>query len=331
MNQPLIKQLEDFKEGDFIRGKFAVRTKETPREYKNKPGKYFFLGVGDRTGMISLKYWGGADETVLMGLYNTLDVGDVIEVTGEVAMDKYEHVLTLSLDEGAHVLRKCKEDEYEPKDFLPVSEKDLDGMMEEMHAIIGSISEENLRALLESFFSDDDFSVNFKEAPAAMKHHHSYIGGLLEHTLNVVKLCDMISNNYSNLNRDLLLTGAILHDVGKIKAYSAKTSIDMTDSGKFLGHITLGSAMVADKLKGLDSFPEVLKMKLDHLLISHHGNTESGYDRPKSLKIPEAVALYYADLYDAKVKEFLQEIEREKNVEDDWVYIRGLGNEVYMK
>jgi lysyl-tRNA synthetase class II len=125
MNEPVIKQLEEFKEGDFIRGKFAVRTKETPREYKNKPGKYFFLGVGDKTGMISLKYWGGADETSLMGLYNTLDVGDVIEVTGEVTMDKYENVLTLSLDQGAHVLRKCKEDEFEARDFLPVSEKDI--------------------------------------------------------------------------------------------------------------------------------------------------------------------------------------------------------------
>jgi 3'-5' exoribonuclease len=207
----------------------------------------------------------------------------------------------------------------------------VDGMMEEMHVIIGSISEENLRALLERFFSDDDFSASFKEAPAAMKHHHSYLGGLLEHTLNVVKLCDMISNNYSNLNRDLLLTGAILHDIGKIKAYSAKTSINMTDTGKFLGHITLGSTMVADKLKGMDSFPEVLKMKLNHLLISHHGNTESGFDRPKSLKIPEAAALFYADLYDAKVKEYLQELERERNVEDDWVYIRGLNSEIYTK
>jgi 3'-5' exoribonuclease len=331
MNQAVIKQLAEFKEGDFIRGKFAVRSKETPREYKNKPGKYFFLGVGDRTGMISLKYWGGADETTLVGLYNTLDVGDVIEVTGEVAMDKYENVLTLSLDEGAHVLRKCNEDEFEPKDFLPTSEKDLDGMMEEIHTLIGSVSQENLKALLESFFSDESFSSAFKEAPAAMKHHHSYLGGLLEHTLNVVKMCDMISNNYPHLNRDLLITGALLHDIGKLEAYSARTSIDMTDSGKFLGHITLGSTMVLEKLGTLDTFPEVLKMKLNHLLISHHGNTESGYDRPKSLKIPEAAALFYADLYDAKVKEFLQEMEREKNVEDDWVYIRGLNTEIYTK
>ena len=331
MNQPVKKQIQDFREGDYIRGMFAVRSKETPREYKNKPGKYFFLGVGDKTGEISLKYWGGADDKALTQLYNNLQVGDVIEVMGEVAMDKFDNVLTLSLDEGLHPLRKCGEEEYKPEDYLPQSERDLEDMMEEMHAIVGSVQEENLRKLLESFFSDESFTKEFKESPAAMKHHHSYLGGLLEHTLNVVKLCEMLSNNYPVLNRDLLITGAILHDVGKINAYKAVTSIDMTDQGKFLGHITLGSSMVEEKLKVLDSFPEVLKMKLNHLILSHHGNVESGYQAPKGLKIPEAAALYYADLFDAKVKEFLQEMERQKNLEDAWVYLRGVGNEVYMK
>jgi 3'-5' exoribonuclease len=331
MNQPVKKQIQDFREGDYIRGMFAVRSKETPREYKNKSGKYFFLGVGDKTGDISLKYWGGPDDKALTQLYNNLQVGDVIEVMGEVAMDKYDNVLTLSLDEGLHPLRKCGEGEYKSEDYLPQSERDQEDMMEEMHAIVGSVQEENLRNLLESFFSDESFTREFKESPAAMKRHHSYLGGLLEHTLNVVKLCEMLSNNYPVLNRDLLITGAILHDVGKIGAYKAVTSIDMTDQGKFLGHITLGSDMVEEKLKGIGTFPEVLKMKLNHLILSHHGNVESGYQAPKGLKIPEAAALYYADLFDAKVKEFLQEMEREKNLEDAWVYLRGVGNEVYMK
>lgn len=331
MSDPQTKLLEEIIEGDYIKGKFAVRAKETPREYKNKPGKYFFLNVGDKTGQISLKYWGGPEDRALMDLYNSISVGDVIEVTGEVAMDKYENVLTLSLDEGAHTLRKCEKEEYKPEDFLPVSERNLDDMMEELHAIIGSVRDENMREVLEAFFGDSQFTEAFFKAPAAMKHHHSYIGGLLEHTLNVVKLCDLISENYLTINRDLLITAAILHDIGKIDAYKAQTSIEMSDSGKFLGHITIGSAMLEKRLSTLISFPEVPKMKLKHLMISHHGNTESGYDRPKSLKIPEAAALYYADLYDAKVKEFLQEMEREKDVEDDWVYIRGLGSEVYMR
>jgi 3'-5' exoribonuclease len=331
MSDPKIKQLEEIIEGDFIKGKFAVRTKETPREYKNKSGKYFFLSVGDKTGQISLKYWGGPEDRALMELYNSISVGDVIEVTGEVAMDKYENVLTLSLDEGAHIIRVCEKEEYKPEDFLPVSERNIDDMMEELHSIIGSIREENYREILEEFFGDSEFTEAFKKAPAAMKHHHSYIGGLLEHTLNVVKMCDLLSQNYLAINRDLLLTATMLHDIGKIEAYEANTSIDMSDSGKFLGHITIGASMLDKKLDALISFPPVIKMKLKHLIISHHGNTESGFDRPKSLKIPEAAALFYADLYDAKVKEFLQEVEREKNVEDDWVYIRGLGNEIYLK
>lgn len=331
MNQPTRKQVTDFKEGDFIVGKFAVRTKETPREYKNKPGKYFFLGIGDKTGEISLKFWGGSDQNRLMEMYNSFQVGDVIEVTGEVAMDKYDNVLALNMDEALHALRKCGEEEYKSEDFLPVTDRDIEDMTEEMHTIIASVEEENLRALLESFFSDEEFVSAFKDSPAAMKHHHSYVGGLLEHTLNVVKFCDMISKNYPAINRDLLITGAILHDVGKISAYRAVTSIDMTDRGKFLGHITLSSAMIEKKLKGMGAFPEVLKMKLNHLIISHHGNVESEYQSPKGLKIPEASALYHADLLDANVKDFLQEMEREKNIEDDWVYLRGVGNEVYMK
>lgn len=332
MDQPVKKQIQDFREGDHIRGKFAVRNKETPREYKNKPGKYFFLGVGDMTGDISLKYWGGADDKALVSLYNSLEVGDVIEITGDVAMDRYDNVLTISMDEGLHPLRKCGEDEYKPEEFLPRSERDPEDMIKEIHAVMDSVQDENLKALLESFFSDDSFVNEFKESPAAMKHHHCYLGGLLEHTLNVVKICDMITQHYPNLNRDLLITGAILHDVGKIGVYKAKTSIDMTDQGKFLGHISLGSALIEDKLKEMQAFPEVLKMKLNHIVLSHHGNIESGgFSSPKGLKIPEAAVLYYADLMDANVKEFLQEMEKEKNLEDDWVFLRSIGNEVYMK
>ncbi len=333
MNKPEKKQIEEFREGDHIVGKFAVRTKETPREYKNKPGKYFFLGVGDNTGEISLKYWGGADDSNLIQLYNSLQVGDVIEIIGDVAMDKFDNVLTINMDEGLHAFRKCGSDEYKPEDFLPITERNIEDMMEEMHAIIGSVQEENLRGLLEGFFLDDGFVKAFKESPAAMKHHHSYVGGLLEHTLNVVKLCDTISKYYPILNRDLLITGAILHDVGKMQAYSALTSIDMTDQGKFLGHISLTTAMVDEKLKGMASFPGVLKMKLNHMLLYHHGNVESGtgYHSPRGLKIPEASALFHADLFDANIKEYLQEMEREKNIEDAWVYLRYVGTEVYTK
>jgi 3'-5' exoribonuclease len=332
MDQPTIKKIQEFREGDFVRGKFAVRTKETPKEYRNKPGRYFFLGIGDKTGDISLKFWGRADEKPVTALYNSLSVGDVIEIMGNVEMDKFDNTLTISMDEGTHPFRKCAENEYDPKEFLPISERDIEGMMEEMHAQIGSVENEHLRGLLDAFFGDESFTSGFKKTPAAMKHHHSYIGGLLEHTLNVVKLCDTAARHYPSLNRDLLITGAVLHDIGKIDAYQAQTSIDMTDSGKFLGHISMSAAMFEERLKNMGTFPGILRMKLHHMILSHHGNVEGGFEsRPKAIKIPEAAALYYADLFDVKVNDFLQEMDREKNLEDPWVYLRGVGSEVYMK
>ncbi|UCF07859.1 MAG: HD domain-containing protein [Thermoplasmata archaeon] len=332
MDQPIQKHVQEFKEGDFIRGKFAVRSKDTPKEYRNKPGKYFFLGIGDKTGDISLKYWGRADERPVEELYNSLSVGDVIELMGQVEVDKFDNMLSVSVDEGLHPVRKCGEDEFDAREFLPVAERDIGDMMEELHAIIGSVEEPHLAGLLSSFFSDEDFVRSFRESPAAMMHHHSYLGGLLEHTLNVVKLCDSMSKHYPKLDRELLICGAVLHDIGKIDAYQAQTSIDMTDSGKFLGHISMSISMFEEKLKDTGAFPGILKMKLYHLILSHHGNIESGAEsRPKGLKIPEAAVLYYADLLDSKVAGFLQEMDKDKTIEDDWVYLRGVGSEVYMK
>jgi len=164
MEQPTIKKIQDFREGDFIRGKFAVRTKETPKEYRNKPGKYFFLGIGDKTGEISLKFWGRADEEPVTSLYNSLSVGDVIEIMGNVEMDRFDNTLTISMDEGTHPFRKCGENEYDPKEFLPTSERDIEEMMEEMHAQIGSVENEHLRALLDAFFTDENFTSDFKIA-----------------------------------------------------------------------------------------------------------------------------------------------------------------------
>jgi 3'-5' exoribonuclease len=331
MKEFIEKQVQDFKEGDNIKGKFAVRTKDTPRDYKNKQGKYFFLNVGDKTGNISLKYWGGPDEGNTMQLYNSLNVGDVIEIKGDVAMDRFDNILTINCEEGQHRINKCAEGEYDPEGFLPSSMRDIEGMMDELHTIIDSISEDNLKSLLEAFFSDENLVNSFKKSPAAMMHHHSFLGGLLEHTLNVVKQCDMITSHYPALNRDLLLTGAILHDLGKIHVYRAQTSIDITDTGRFIGHITLTSSMINDKISSLGPFPEILRLKLEHMILNHHGNVESVSHSPKGLKIPEAWALYHADQLDANVNEFLQEMEREKKIEDNWVYLRSVGSEVYTK
>lgn len=323
------KAISDMREGDSVTGKFAIRDKETPKEYRNKAGKYFFLRVGDKTGNMVLKYWGGEDPARVMELYNGLAVGDVIEAAAEVAVDRFDGKLTMTMEEGLHTMRKCGAGEYSPADFLPVTQKDVNAMIEEIFSAIRAIQEPSLRALLESLFSDREFVEAFKEAPGSMMYHHNYIGGNLEHTANVVKLCGHICDIHGELDRDLVLTGAILHDIGKIGGYSYTTSIEVSDEGKFLGHVATGYRMVSSKIAALEGFPKELAMKLESIILSHHRNKEWG--AIMRLSTPEAAAVHYADEADSQVKNFLQYLEAESDNEDSWVYIKGLGHEIYTK
>jgi 3'-5' exoribonuclease len=327
MQQPVSKQVKDIVEGDQIRGKFAVRTKESPREYKNKPGKYFFLNIGDLTGNIPLKFWGGPDEKEVMKLYNTISVGDVLELTGNAEIDRYDGKLTLSLEEGLHVMRKCEEDEFKAEDFLPRTQKDIEDMMSQLLSFIADVEDTHLKDLLDAFFKDQDFIDQFMQSPSAMIHHHNYIGGLLEHTVNVVKIVDVLCKAYPELDKDLVLTAAVLHDFGKMPSYKLKTSIDMTDEGRFIGHVALSDIQIRDRIKNLQGFPKELEMKLSNLILSHHRNNE--WSTLIRLSTAEAAVLHYADELDSQTKEYLQAIEAEEDNEDGWVYVRGLGHEIY--
>jgi 3'-5' exoribonuclease len=327
MQQPLSKHVKDIQEGDQIRGKFAVRTKESPREYKNKPGKYFFLNVGDLTGNIPLKYWGGSDEKEVMKLYNMIQVGDVIELTGNAELDRYDGKLTLSLEEGSHVMRKCEDDEFKSEDFLLKTDKDIEDMMSKLISYAGEVKHQHMKKLLDAFLKDQDFIDSFMQSPSAMIHHHNYVGGLLEHTLNVVKIVDVISKSYEDLDRDLVLTAAILHDIGKIPSYKLKTSIDMTDEGKFIGHVGLSDVKIRDKINTLQDFPKQLEMKISNMILSHHRTNDWG--ALIRLSTAEAAVLHYADELDSQVKEYLQAIETEKDNDDEWVYVRSLGHEIF--
>ncbi len=328
MQQPELKQIKEIKEGDLIRGKFAVRTKESPREYKNKQGKYFFLSIGDQTGNIPLKYWGGPDEKDVMRLYNMIQVGDVVELTANAEIDRYDGKLTVSLEEGIHIMRKCNEDEYNPEEFLPKTDKDIGAMIMELESLAESIVSPHLKALINAFFKDNDFVESFKESPSAMIHHHNYIGGLLEHTLNVTIIADALCKSYKDLDRDLVLAAAILHDIGKIPSYQLRTSIDLTDEGRFIGHVALSDISVRERIRTLHDFPKELEMKLSNMILSHHRNNEWG--ALIRLSTAEAAVLHYADELDSQVKEYLQAIEAEKDNEDNWVYVRNLGHEIYI-
>ena len=196
---------------------------------------------------------------------------------------------------------KVQEGEYDPKDYLPVSDKDIDQMYEELKGLIASTKEVHLKKLLESFFVEDaDFEKRFKFHSAAKTVHHGFVGGLLEHSLSVAKHCDYFAGCYPMLNRDLLITAAIFHDIGKLEELSTFPENDYTDDGQLLGHIIIGTEMVGDRIRTIPDFPKGLASELKHCILAHHGELEFG--SPKKPALPEALALSFADNIDAKME-----------------------------
>jgi 3'-5' exoribonuclease len=320
--------VKDLRVGDPVKGTFAVRNKEPPRDYRNKTGKFFFLEVGDRTGDIGLKYWGGKDPALTERIYKSFEVGDVIKVTGMVVDDKYDDKLVIKLDEG-NIIRRTTE-EIDVMDYLRSTDRNPDVLFQEIMDAVTSVTEPHLMALLDSFFNDEEFVKEFKLAPSAMVHHHNYVGGNMEHVVGVLEICEALTTMYDELDRDLLITGALLHDIGKLRTYRMSTSIDMTDEGRFMSHSQVGERMVRARIQEIEGFPEDLAMKLCHMILKHMGSFESS--EITGMRIPEAIALHVADFADAQVKEFLQERDRGREAEaGNWYYSRTFGGQIYLK
>lgn len=206
-------------------------------------------------------------------------------------------------------VRLCSEGEYNPDDYLPVSKRDRKEMLLELRALIKTIENRHYKMLLEDIFvKDEAFTKVFCTSSAAKSVHHGFVGGLLEHSLNVAKLCDDYTKTYKHLNRDLLITSALLHDIGKVKELSLFPQNDYTDEGNFLGHIVMGSEMVSDYTREIPDFPTMELMQLKHCILSHHGELE--YGSPKKPAIMEAVALNFADNTDAKLQIFTEVLDQ---------------------
>lgn len=329
--------VKSLQKGQPIEGVFAVRSKdgkdEGLRDYSNKQGRFFVITVGNRTGDITLKYWGGSDPEGPSRLFASLDVGDIIHVKGQCTYDSYTKGLVISVNEETRYgspeefIKKADAGEYDLKDFLPaLPEERIKALAAELKGLVKSVEEPYLKGLLEGFFEDPRFMAVFERAPGAKRRHHNYVGGLLEHTVNVARLCDTLSRFYP-LDRDLLLTGALLHDLGKTQEYSLKASIDVTDEGRFIGHLPLTAAMVGRKIdEEAPGFPERLKLKVLHMILSHHGELE--YGSPKEPAFPEAVALFHADYMDSQVKNAFQEAD-EAPPDEDWHYSRTMSRFLY--
>jgi 3'-5' exoribonuclease len=298
-----MKYIKDYKDGDRMFDVYFCKFKSSA---VTKNGKnYDNVIIQDKTGTMDAKIWDPNNAGIA-----DFDAMDYIEVYGDVT--SFNGALQVNVKR----VRKCTLGEYDEKEYMPVSKKDIDEMYGELIKFIGSVKNTYLNTLLNNIFiKDTEFAERFKKASAAKSVHHGFIGGLLEHTLGVVKLCDYYCSEYPILNRDLLITAAICHDMGKTREISAFPINDYTDEGQFLGHIVMGSEMIGERARQIEGFPPMLEMELKHCLLSHHGEYEFG--SPKKPAIIEAVALNFADNTDAKMETFKEILE--STTEQGWL------------
>ena len=287
-----MKYIKDYREGDRVFDIYLCKHKQSATTKNGKP--YENVILQDKTGTIDAKVW----EPNSAGI-SDFDALDYIEVYGEVT--NFQGALQINLKR----IRLCQEGEYDPADYLPVSSKNIEEMYTQLLGLIDSLQNSYIKKLLNAFFREDEAFVKaFKKSSAAKAIHHGFVGGLLEHTLSVAKLCDYYCSTYPILKRDLLLAAAMLHDVAKTKELSPFPENDYTDEGQYIGHIVLGSEMVAEKVKAIEGFPVHIASQIRHCILAHHGKLE--YGSPKVPAIIEAVALNYADDTDAKMQTFTE-------------------------
>lgn len=290
-----MKYIKDYKEGDRVFDIYLCKHKQSAVTKNGKP--YDNVILQDKTGTLDAKIWDPNSAGI-----DDFDALDYIEVYGDVT--SFQGALQVNVKR----VRTCRDGEFDPADYLPVSKKPVAGMYQELLRYVGSIENTYLKKLLEAFFvEDEEFIRDFQKSSAAKSVHHGFIGGLLEHTLNVVKLCDYYCRSYPLLKRDLLLAAAMCHDIGKIREIAPFPKNDYTDDGQLLGHIVIGSEMVQDKVRQIEGFPPVLASQLKHCILAHHGEYE--YGSPKKPAIMEALALNLADNTDAKLESFTEILE----------------------
>ena len=310
-----MKFIKDYKDGDRVFDIYLCKHKQSAVTKNGKP--YDSVILQDKTGTMDAKIW----EPNNAGI-DDFDALDYIEVYGDVS--SFQGALQVSVKR----VRRCREGEYNPADYLPVSKKGIEPMYGELKSIINSLSNPYLKKLMQSIFIEDkEFAKAFCNSSAAKSVHHGFMGGLLEHTLSVTKLCDYYCSAYPILKRDLLLSAAMCHDIGKVRELSAFPENDYTDEGQLLGHIVMGAEMVGEKIRAIDGFPKVVGNELRHCILAHHGKLEFG--SPKTPALIEAMALNYADDTDAKMETFTEILEA--GTEKGWLgYSRLLESNVRM-
>src|ERR1700691_4276701 len=298
-------------ENKIITSNFVVVTKQIKPKKTGEP--YLALTLGDRSGQLEAKMWDNVEEVL-----NAFEQDDFLKVKGLV--NKYKNRFQLTI----HKLRKLGESEIDFSDYLPKTTRDIDELWQNLSDFVSSFQNLHLQALVRAFMSDPEIAAAYRNAPAAKTLHHAYIGGLLDHVVSLFRSCDLVCRNYSQINRDLLLTGAFLHDIGKIHELAYNRSFSYTTRGQLLGHMIIELEMLQAKLALVPGFPPELKTLLEHLIISHHGKYEFG--SPKLPMFPEALLLHYMDDLDSKMEAMRAQFEREADLESPWTsYNASLG------
>jgi len=306
----------DLKPGEPVDEIFALSEKVLGK--KRDGNSYLTMTLSDRSGGIRAVMWENADLAAA-----NIRKGKLVQVKGSVS--EYQGQLQVVVKE----VLPFPATDIDPEAFLPKTRRNIEDMFDKLYSISQSIKDEHLKKLLKAFFDDSELMTQFKKAPAAKMMHHAYVGGLLEHTLSMVRLSDAIAGHYRGIDRDLLSAGALLHDIGKTKEFIYDHVIDYSDGGRLLGHIVIGVRILEEKLKEIRDFPDEKAMLLKHLVLSHHGSRE--YGSPEVPKTVEAVLLHYIDEIDSKINGIREFIESDTPGDLSTSYHRVLGRHFYRK
>ena len=298
-------------ENKVIISSFVVTTKQVKPKKTGEP--YLALTLADRCGQIEAKMWDNVEDAI-----DAFEQEDFVKVKG--LLNRYKNRFQITI----HKMRRLADAEVDFADYLPKTSKDIGELWRTLGEFVASFQDPHLKALVQAFMADPEIAIAYRSAPAAKTLHHAYIGGLLDHVVSLFRACDLVSRNYPQINRDLLLTGAFLHDIGKIHELTYTRSFSYTSRGQLLGHMIIELEMLQAKISAIPGFSPEMKTLLEHLIISHHGQYEFG--SPKLPMFPEALMLHYLDDLDSKMESMRAHFEREATSDSTWTtYNASLG------
>jgi 3'-5' exoribonuclease len=300
-----MQTISSFKEGDYVDETYLVVSKQI--SIAKNGGMYLSVKLADKTGEVDGKMWDNAEEVA-----SRFEKEDFVRIKGVAA--NYQGMMQVKMK----ALEKVDDAKVDLANFLEASPRNIDEMARELSAFATAIGNAHLRQLMNGFLADKAFMAAFRKVPAAKALHHNYIGGLLEHVVELIALVRDVARHFPGIDMDLLTVGAFLHDIGKVRELSVRKSIEYTTEGRLLGHISLGYEMVAEKIKAIPGFPDELTMLLKHIMLSHHGEYEFG--SPKRPKIQEAIIINYLDDLAAKISNFRATLKRENVDAGEWTY-----------